>query len=113
MPQQEESYSLDAMLEAANIESLDEADRIYSHEVREIISSKPVWIVRNGIAMFFVIIGLLFTLTFFIQYPDIVKAPVKIVGDNLPKQIISKSEGRIVYLYALENKKVIAGDVLA
>ncbi|WP_026764798.1 HlyD family efflux transporter periplasmic adaptor subunit [Sediminibacterium salmoneum] len=113
MPQQEESYSLDAMLEAANIERLDEADRIYSHEVREIISSKPVWIVRNGIAMFFVIIGLLFTLTFFIQYPDIVKAPVKIVGDNLPKQIISKSEGRIVYLNALENKKVIAGDVLA
>jgi multidrug efflux pump subunit AcrA (membrane-fusion protein) len=113
MPQQEESYSLDAMLEAANIERLDEADRIYSHEVREIISSKPVWIVRNGIAMFFVIIGLLFTLTFFIQYPDIVKAPVKIVGDNLPKQIISKSEGRIVYLNALENKKVIVGDVLA
>ncbi|MDP2419916.1 hypothetical protein, partial [Sediminibacterium sp.] len=113
MPQQEESYSLDAMLEAANYERLDEADRIYSHEVREIISSKPVWIVRNGIAMFFVIIGLLFTLTFFIRYPDIVKAPIKIVGNNLPKQIISKSEGRIVYLNALENKKVIAGDVLA
>lgn len=113
MPQQEESYSLDAMLEAANIERLDEADRIYSHEVREIISSKPVWIVRNGIAMFFIIIGLLFALTFFIQYPDIVKAPIKIVGNNLPKQIISKSEGRIVYLNALENKKVIVGDVLA
>ena len=77
MPQQEESYSLDAMLEAANIERLDEADRIYSHEVREIISSKPVWIVRNGIAMFFIIIGLLFALTFFIQYPDIIKAPIK------------------------------------
>ena len=107
MPQQEESYSLDAMLEAANIERLDEADRIYSHEVREIISSKPVWIVRNGIAMFFIIIGLLFALTFFIQYPDIVKAPVKIVGDNLPKQIISKSEGRIVYLNALENKQFV------
>jgi multidrug efflux pump subunit AcrA (membrane-fusion protein) len=113
MPQQEESYSLDAMLEAANIERLDEADRIYSHEVSEIISSKPVWIVRNGIAMFFVIIGLLFTLTFFIQYPDIIKAPIKIVGNNLPKQIISKSEGRIVYLNALENKNVIAGNVLA
>lgn len=113
MPQQEESYSLDAMLDAANIERLDEADRIYSHEVREIISSKPVWIVRNGIAMFFIIIGLLFALTFFIQYPDIVKAPVKIVGDNLPKQIVSNTEGRIVYLNATENKKVNAGDILA
>lgn len=113
MPQHEESYSLDAMLEAANIERIDEADRIYSQEVREIISSKPVWIVRNGIAMFFVIIGLLFMLTFFIRYPDIVKAPVKIVGDNLPKQIISKSEGRIIYLNAKENRKVNAGDILA
>lgn len=113
MPQQEESYSLDAMLEAANIERLDEADRIYSHEVREIISSKPVWIVRNGIAIFFIIIGLLFALTFFIQYPDIVKAPIKIVGDNLPKQIISKSDGQIIFLNAKENQKVNAGDILA
>lgn len=113
MPQQEESYSLDAMLEAANIERLDEADRIYSHEVREIISSKPVWIVRNGIALFFIIIGLLFALTFFIQYPDIVKAPIKIVGDNLPKQIISKSEGQIIFLNAKENQKINAGDILA
>ncbi|TAH07426.1 MAG: HlyD family efflux transporter periplasmic adaptor subunit [Sphingobacteriia bacterium] len=113
MPQQEETYSLDAMLEAAKIERLDEADRIYSHEVREIISSRPVWIVRNGIALFFIIIGLLFTLTFFIHYPDLVKAPVRIVGKNLPKQVINKTEGRLVLLAAKENSMVQQGDLLA
>ena len=92
MPQKEKSYSLDDMLKAAKIERLDEADRIYSHEVREIISSKPVWIVRYGIALFFLIIGLLFIVTFFIRYPDLIKAPVRIVGKNLPKQVISKTE---------------------
>jgi multidrug resistance efflux pump len=112
MPQKEKSYSLDDMLKAAKIERLDEADRIYSHEVREIISSKPVWIVRYGIALFFLIIGLLFILTFFIRYPDLIKAPVRIVGKNLPKQVISKTEGSLVLLAAKENSRVHQGDLL-
>lgn len=113
MPQQEESYSLDDMLEAAKVDRLDEVDRIYSSEVREIISSKPAWIVRYGIALFLIIIALLFTLTFFIHYPDLIKAPIRIVGKNLPKQIINKTEGRLVLLAAKENSTVQEGDLLA
>jgi thiol-disulfide isomerase/thioredoxin/multidrug efflux pump subunit AcrA (membrane-fusion protein) len=113
MPSNEESYSLAAILQAANINPLDEVDRIHSHEVREIISSQPVWIVRNGTALFFVIIGLLLSLSFFIHYPDLVKAPVRIVGKNLPKQVISKAEGRLVLLAVKENGSVKQGDLLA
>jgi HlyD family secretion protein len=113
MPKQDESYSLEKMLEAAKVDPLDNEDRIYSNEVREIISSRPAWIVRNGIALFFIIIALLFTLTYFIQYPDLVKAPVRIVGKNLPKQMISKVEGRIVRLAAKDNSNVLQGDALA
>ncbi|MFX6724626.1 hypothetical protein ABTH54_19425, partial [Acinetobacter baumannii] len=74
MPTPTGSYSLETILEAANIEAPDATDRIYSNEVREIISHKPAWIVRYGIGLFFVIIVALFTMCFFIYYPDIVKA---------------------------------------
>lgn len=111
MPQ-DQSYSLDDMLQAANVERLDEADRIYSSEVREIISTRPAWMVRNGIALFFIIITLLFTGSFFIQYPDIIKAPVRIVGNNLPKQVLSKSEGKLVTLFVKDNDQVQEGALL-
>lgn len=113
MPNQSESYSLETMLEAAKVNRLDNEERIYSNEVREIISSRPAWIVRNGIMLFFIIIALLFSLTYFIEYPDLVKAPVRIVGKNLPKQMISKVEGRIVQLLAKDNSNVLEGEALA
>lgn len=109
----DQSYSLDSIIQADNVARLDEADRIYSSEVREIISSRPAWLVRNGIALFFAIIVVLFTGSFFIQYPDIIKAPVRIVGKNLPKQVLSKSEGKLIALFAKENDQVQEGELLA
>lgn len=108
-----ESYSLEAMLEAAKINQPDAADGLYSNEVREIISHKPVWLVRNGIGLFFIVIAALCSLSFFIYYPDIIKAPVRIVGKNLPKQIVSRAEAKLLNLNAKENTIVQAGAVLA
>lgn len=113
MNNREETYTLNSMLQAARIQPLDGTDRIYSQEMREIVSARPAWIIRNGIALFFVIIGLLVTLCFFIQYPDMVKAPVRIVGKNLPKQIVTKVEGKLVRLFVKENDTVKQGDLLA
>jgi multidrug resistance efflux pump len=107
------SYSYEDILEAANIEPPDQTDRIYSNEVREIISHKPVWIVRNGIVLFFVIIICMLSLSFVIQYPDLVKMPVRIMATNLPKQLVSKVEGRLMVLKANNNNTVLAGELLA
>ncbi|MFZ8466511.1 biotin/lipoyl-binding protein, partial [Staphylococcus aureus] len=46
-------------------------------------------------------------------YPDIVKAPVRIVGENLPKQIVSRTEAKLVTLFAKQNTVVKQGDILA
>jgi multidrug efflux pump subunit AcrA (membrane-fusion protein) len=107
------SYSYEDILEAANIEPPDQTDRIYSNEVREIISHKPVWIVRNGIVLFFLIIVCMLSLSFVIQYPDLVKMPVRIMATNLPKQLVSKVEGRLMVLKANNNTTVGVGELLA
>jgi len=72
---------------------------LLSHEVREIISYKPVWIVRNGIMLFLIIICLLISVTFFISYPDIVNASATVVPVNAPKPIIAKTGGRLIKLF--------------
>ncbi|MGV8131388.1 MAG: HlyD family efflux transporter periplasmic adaptor subunit [Candidatus Pacearchaeota archaeon] len=99
--------------EEANFNLPNSTDNLYCNEVREIISNKPVWIVSNGIGLFFLIILCICSLSFFIYYPDIINAPVRILGKNLPKQIISRTEGKLVSLNIHENSIVKSGDVLA
>jgi len=48
---------------------------LISDEVREIISYRPHWIIRKGNTIFLIVIVFLLGLTWFIKYPDIVKAP--------------------------------------
>ncbi len=90
-----------------------ENDESFSFEVSEIISNKPVWIVRNGIALFLILMVLLFTFTFFIRYPDIIKAPIRIVGKDIPKLLISKTEGKVVAVFVNDHCIVNQGDLLA
>lgn len=108
-----ESYDLIEMFEVEKSNPPDTTDGLYSNEVREIISHKPLWLVRNGIGLFFLIFVILYSISFFIYYPDIIKAPARIVGNNLPKQVVSRVEGKLLSLYANENTIVESGDVLA
>lgn len=85
---------------------------LLSHEVRDIISDKPLWIVRNGIMLFFIIISILIALTFFIKYPDIVIAKAKLSSVNAPKEIKIKTEGKLIKLLAEEGKFAVSGELL-
>ena len=85
---------------------------LLSNEVRDIISSKPVWIVRNGILLFLLIISCLIALTFFIGYPDVVIAKAKFSSVNAPKEIKVKVEGKLMKLDAKEGAFAKKGQLL-
>jgi HlyD family secretion protein len=87
--------------------------KLYSNEVHEIITNKPNWILRNGITVLIVVIITLITSTFFISYPDIVKAPAKIVGINTPKSLFAKADGNIEKLFVSNDSFVIADQNIA
>jgi len=85
---------------------------LLSNEVREIISSKPVWIVRNGVILFLLIICCLIALTFFIRYPDVVIAKAKFSSVNAPKEIKVKVGGKLMKLVAQEEAFAKQGQLL-
>lgn len=85
---------------------------IFSHEVRDIISYKPAWIVRNGIWLFLIILLSILSATFFIKYPDVVYANAKLVSVNRPKEVRLWRKGRLVHLYVKEGQVVHEGDSL-
>ena len=86
--------------------------KLLSGEVQEIISDKPNWILRNGISLFFVVIGCLVASTFFISYPDIVIGRAKLTSVNAPKQVKTKIEGKLIKLIAFEGKFVLQNQLL-
>jgi len=85
---------------------------VYSSAIKDIISYRPVWIVRNGIMLFLIIVMLIILMTFFIEYPDIVNANAKLVSVNPPVELKTKVPGKLMRLYVKEKDSVASGTII-
>ena len=83
-----------------------------SAEVNEIISNRPGFLIRWGVTIFFFIVLLLVFATWFIQYPDIVTTKAKLTSINAPKEVITKTQGKLIKLIAQEGQMVQQNDLL-
>lgn len=83
-----------------------------SESIQEIISQIPSWIVRWGTTVFFLILIALFSLSWVIHYPDIIKAPLFITTQQIPKSVISHATGRLEKLFIKDKQQVKKGEVL-
>ncbi len=86
---------------------------IRSDEVQEILSNIPVWFIRWGITVIFIIILLFVTLSYFIKYPDVISGSVTITTEIPPAKLVSKSSGEIQHLFLKDGIEVRKGDVIA
>ena len=83
-----------------------------SEMVQEIVSGTPGFLVRYGILFFLFVIILLAVACWFIQYPDVVNSNAKLTSLNAPKEVKTKTAGKLVKLNAVEDKFVKQNDVL-
>ena len=84
-----------------------------SGEIDEVLSTPPSWLVRWGSTVFVGIIGLFLAVGWVVRYPDLVKGYLRIVGDDAPKSVNARSDGKLVRLFAHEGDRVAAGQSLA
>lgn len=87
------------------MEELNDGLKIYSEEVRDVLSDPPKTILKWGNSILLGFITLLFFLSWYIKYPDIVVAPVVITTNIPPEKILAKTSGKIEAI--LINDKVI------
>lgn len=66
-----------------------------SEEVQDILTKVPHWMIRWGTVLIFAIIFMLFFVSWFIKYPDVVNTEIVITTNIPPEKIVSKSSGRI------------------
>jgi HlyD family secretion protein len=88
-------------------------ERLSSHELQEIISRRPHWIIRRGNFIFFIILLGLLSLAWFVKYPDTVSGHVKLTAINTPKLLVAKTDGKLQKLLVANEAQVRQGDPLA
>lgn len=85
---------------------------IRSEEVQEVLTQIPGWIIRWGITVVFLTVGMILLASWFIKYPDTISATVVLTTQRAPVGMIARSSGRL-NLFAKDYEGVKEGDSLA
>ena len=83
-----------------------------SEEVQDIISQVPGWLLRWGITLIFLLFVALLGISWFIRYPDIIKATVVVTTNPAPINLVSRTSGKITLLKK-DNESIEKRDVIA
>lgn len=86
---------------------------VRSAEVQEIIGRPPHGLVRWGITAFFGVLALVLLSAWVIEYPEVIKTPLRLTAIHAPKTLESKINGKLVKLTYGNNTDVRQGQVLA
>ena len=84
-----------------------------SPATQEFISFRPNWIIRNGNFLLLIIIFIILSACWWINYPDIVKGSLRLVSVKPPKILIAKSPGLLKRLFVSNHEQVKKGQFLA
>jgi multidrug resistance efflux pump len=74
---------------------MEEHDKIeLRHEdVQEILGTPPSWIVRWGITVILLGVGVLFWVSWVVKYPDIIRAQVQVTTETPPVPVVARTTG--------------------
>lgn len=86
---------------------------IRSEEVQDILSYVPSWMIRWGNTLLFLMLILIFFLSWLIKYPDVIQGEALITTEIPPEKIYSKTAGQFDSFLISEGEKVVPGDILA
>ncbi len=86
---------------------------IRSPELQEVMSEIPGSFLRWGLFLFFAIIVAILGVTWFINYPDVVTAPVTITTYNSPAPLVAKSGGKIEKLIVSNGSDIVTDQPVA
>ena len=66
-----------------------------SEEVQEILTRMPNWMIRWGNVVILIILIIVFLVSWFIRYPDIISTQIVITTQIPPQKLITKTSGKI------------------
>lgn len=77
------------------MEELNDGLKIYSEEVRDVLTAPPKAILKWGNTILFVFIIILLLISWYIKYPDIITTQIVITTNIPPEKLVAKVSGKI------------------
>lgn len=87
--------------------------QLRSEEVQDLLAKVPNWMIRWGTVLIFGIILMLFFVSWFIKYPDIVSTEIIITTTIPPEKLIARTSGKIEALLVHDKAAVRENSLLA
>jgi len=88
------------------MEEINDGLKIYSEEVRDVLSDPPKAILRWGNTILFGFIMVLLLISWFIKYPDVITTKIVITTNIPPEKLVAKVPGKIVAIL-VKDKAII------
>jgi multidrug efflux pump subunit AcrA (membrane-fusion protein) len=83
-----------------------------SEAIRDYLEQIPNRLIRWGSIILCSVLLVLFAVTWFIEYPSIVRTDFKLIAVQTPKPVIAKVNGRLEQLFVTDNQTVTIGQTL-
>ncbi len=96
-------------MELQKIDLLDEQ----GDHIREIMSRKPMWMIRWGTTLILIVLCLIIFLSWLLKYPDIISAKITITTPIPPARVVARVDGPIRQLLISDQQAVRTGQLLA
>lgn len=84
-----------------------------SEEVQEILTRMPHWLIRFGSFVIFMLLLLVFFVSWLVKYPDVINAPIVITTNIPPEKLIAKTTGKIETILIQDKQNVKQNTALA
>ena len=99
--------------EDSGINRFEEEMHLRSEDVQEFIRLRPSFFIRWGTSLFFLVLVLIGTICWFIQYPEIIFSKARLTSINAPKEVFTRTDGKIQVMLVKNGDSVKQGDALA
>ncbi|WP_426483271.1 HlyD family secretion protein [Flavobacterium sp. 2] len=95
------------------MDELKDGLKIYSEEVRDVLSDPPKSIQKWGNTILLTFIIVLLLISWFIKYPDIISSQIIVTTSIPPQKVLAKTTGKIEAILASDKSKIESGTPIA
>jgi len=95
------------------MENEEDKINLRSEDFQDVLGGVPPWILRWGITMLALIVGVLLIGSAIFKYPDVITSTITLTGSTPPAAIVAHSMGKLNELYVNDNQEVKSGEYLA